>query len=420
MNIFWFRRDLRIEDNHGLYKALENGITMPVFIFDTNILDVLTKDDARVNYIYNALKKIDSEFRKYNSCLRVFYGKPVEIFRELIKDEMPEAVYINSDYEPYAIARDMEIEQLARENNVDFHSFKDQVIFEKDEIVKSDGRPFQIFTPYKNKWLNAFSEIMHYPSELLLNNLHKSESRFPALHEMGFLPSSIEVREYRFDGLDDYEKYRDYPAMDRTSYAALHLRFGTLSVRRAISSVMNINSTLLSEFIWREFFMQVLYHFPEVVNESFNPRFRGIEWLNDTDAFEKWKNGTTGFPLVDAGMRQLNETGYMHNRVRMVTAGFLTKHLLIDWRWGERYFAEKLLDYDLSANNGNWQWAAGTGCDAAPYFRVFNPISQQQKFDKDFEYIKKWIPELGSSAYPDPMVDHKFARNRAIAALQRK
>ena len=418
MNIFWFRRDLRIDDNHALLAALEMGKTLPVFIFDTNILDDLPKDDARVNYIYDTLKKIDDTLIKYSSGIRVFYGKPLDIFNELIRNEKPKAIFLNRDYEPYATKRDAEIEQLARENNVDFHSFKDQVIFEKDEVVKSDGRPFQVFTPYKNKWLSRFSDITHYHSESKLDNLIRFENRFPEMEEMGFKTNIRPIRNFSFNGLDEYEKYRDYPALDRTSYSSLHLRFGTLSVRKAIEAAMKINNTLLSEFIWREFFMQVLYHFPEVVNESFNPRFRGIEWLNDKDAFEKWKNGSTGFPLVDAGMRQLNESGYMHNRVRMVTAGFLTKHLLIDWRWGERYFAEKLLDYDLAANNGNWQWAAGTGCDAAPYFRVFNPVTQQEKFDKNHEYIRRWIPEFGSSAYPAPMIDHKYARERAIKAFQ--
>lgn len=415
MNIFWFRRDLRIEDNHGLYAALESGRTLPVFIFDERILEGLEQDDARVSFIYNSLKSIDLKLRELNSGVRIYTGNTLEIFKQIIDEEKPEAIYLNDDYEPYAIQRDKQVESLAHEKNIGFHRFTDQVIFEKKEILKSDGNPYHVFTAYKNNWLSKFSGADQYNSVSKLDNLIKFENDFPDLINIGFTESHKTVMPYNFSGLEQYENVRNYPALDKTSHSSVHLRFGTLSVRQAIFLALKTNPTLLNELIWREFFMQILYHYPEVENNSFNPKYRSLQWINDEDYFEKWKSGMTGYPIVDAGMRQLEQTGYMHNRVRMIVAGFLTKHLLIDWRWGERHFAAKLLDYDMAANNGNWQWAAGTGCDAAPYFRIFNPIAQQEKFDKDQEYIKKWIPEFGSSYYPKPIVDHKFARERALA-----
>jgi deoxyribodipyrimidine photo-lyase len=417
MNIFWFRRDLRLEDNHALSASLESGLTKPIFIFDKNILNDLEKVDARVSFIYKTLKVLNIKLQEFGSGIEIFFGDPVEIFRDIIKNEKPASIYLNDDYEPYAIQRDKAIEQLSVENNVRFFRCKDHVIFEKDEILKSDAKTFHVYTAYKNKWLSSFSEIKEYNSQSKLDNLLKFKNRFPELEEIGFSKSDIYVKPYSFSGLENYQNVRDFPALNKTSHASVHLRFGTLSVRQAVKEAMKINPTLLNELVWRDFFTQILFHHPNVEFESFNPKYRHIEWINEEEDFEKWKKGKTGYPLVDAGMRELNKTGYMHNRVRMITAGFLCKHLLIDWRWGEKYFASKLLDYDLSANNGNWQWAAGTGCDAAPYFRIFNPVSQQEKFDKNMEYIKKWIPEFGTPGYPEPIIDHKFGRERALSVF---
>lgn len=419
MNIFWFRRDLRLNDNHALFRSLENGTTLPIFIFDINILQNLEKNDARVSFIYETLKDIDIQLRKFNSGLKIYYGKPEEIFKEIIVEFKPEGIYLNEDYEPYAIRRDNEIEKLALEKKISFNKFKDQVIFEKQEILKADGKPFQVYTAYKNKWLSSFQGTELYQSEAVLDKAYQFNQDFPSLESIGFEKSGFKIKSHSFEGLENYQDVRDFPVIDRTSYASVHLRFGTLSVRTAVNEALKVNSILLNELIWREFFMQILYHFPKVETESFNHAYRKIELINDEINFKKWKEGRTGYPIVDAGLRQLNQTGYMHNRVRMITAGFLCKHLLIDWRWGERYFAEKLLDFDLAANNGNWQWAAGTGCDAAPYFRIFNPITQQEKFDKNFEYIKKWVPEYGSSEYPEPIIDHKMARERALSVFSK-
>lgn len=419
MNIFWFRRDLRLVDNHALFRSLENAITLPIFIFDINILQNLEKNDARVSFIYDTLNIIDVQLKKFGSGLKIFYGKPEEIFKDIINEFKPSGIYLNEDYEPYAISRDYKIEKLAEESNIRFIKYKDQVIFEKDEIIKADRKPFQVFTAYKNKWLSLFQGTEKFESESLLEKTYKFSSIFPPLESFGFNKSEIKVKPFSFDGLQNYQDVRDFPAIDKTSYASVHLRFGTLSIRTAVNEALKVNSVLLNEIIWREFFMQILYHFPYVETKSFNPTYRKIEWIYDEFNFEKWKEGRTGYPIVDAGMRQLNQTGYMHNRVRMIAAGFLCKHLLINWKWGESYLAEKLLDFDLSANNGNWQWAAGTGCDAAPYFRIFNPVTQQEKFDKNFVYVKRWVPEYGTSDYPDPIIDHKLARERALSVFSK-
>ncbi|MGB0915328.1 MAG: cryptochrome/photolyase family protein, partial [Crocinitomicaceae bacterium] len=321
--------------------------------------------------------------------------------------------------EPYAIKRDKEISDFLNQRNIEFLQFKDQVIFEEGEIVKKDGLPYTVFTPYKNKWLEKFYQTKHAPNEEINDEQFLlSNNKFPSLGDIGFKESKIKVQPYNFKDIDRYESIRDFPSLDATSYLSPHLRFGTISVRQAIELNKSNNSTFLSELIWREFFMQILYHFPKVVNSNFKSKYDGIEWRNDEKDFENWCKGETGYPMVDAGMRQLNETGYMHNRVRMITAGFLCKHLLIDWKWGEAYFAKKLLDYDLSANNGNWQWASGTGCDSAPYFRIFNPIEQLKKFDKNLEYINYWVKDLQELTYPQPMVDHKFARERALSTYK--
>ncbi len=414
--IFWFRRDLRLYDNKGLSKALKSGYkVLPIFIFDEEIIDALPKDDARVNFIYNSLKEIDEKLKEFRSSLLVLNGKPYEVWQELIEAYEIVEVYSNHDYEPYAIQRDTQIQSLLMSKGIEFHSFKDQVIFEKDEVVKNDGTPYTLYTPYKNKWLQTFSkekDTQEY--EIDFPNFLKEKVNFPALNFIGFEENVIKVKPYSFSQISTYDVTRDFPAKNTTSYISPHLRFGTVSVREMVKKALDLNKVFLSELIWREFFMQILYHFPKVVNENFKSKYDAIPWRNNIEEFEKWCKGETGYPMVDAGMRELNATGYMHNRVRMITAGFLCKHLLIDWRWGEAYFAEKLLDYELASNNGNWQWSAGTGCDAAPYFRVFNPTEQLKKFDKDLQYVKTWVKDFEELSYPQPMVDHKLARERAI------
>jgi deoxyribodipyrimidine photo-lyase len=422
ISVFWFRRDLRIEDNTALFHALNSGFpVLPVFIFDNNIINELKPDDARISFIYKQLNTINSKLEMHGCSLKIIRSNPFDAFEQLIKKFEILGVYSNRDYEPYAMMRDAEIENLLKEKAIHFHQFKDQVIYEKNEILKANGVPYTIYTPYKNQWLKKFSgkspEIKLVGT--LLNNLLKHTEKFPAIEEIGFRLSIVKVRDYILDDLVSYPQKRDIPSIDGTSFLGPHLRFGTISVRQIINQLSAADDVFLSELIWREFFMQILAHFPRVVNENFKTKYNNIHWLNQESDFERWCIGETGYPMVDAGMKQLNETGFMHNRVRMVTASFLCKHLLIDWRWGEAYFAQKLLDYELSSNNGNWQWAAGTGCDAAPYFRVFNPLAQQERFDSDFVYIRKWLKEFETPQYPKPIVDHSFARQRAIEVYQK-
>ncbi len=417
---FWFRRDLRLEDNTGLFHALkENKSVQCIFIFDNNILDELPKDDARVTFIHQELEKIHSKLKEYGSSLRIEIGKPVEVWKKILESESISAIYNNKDYEPYARKRDGKIHDLAEEKSVKFKRYKDQVIFEENDVLKADGDPYVVYTPFKNTWRDQFNPKEHLPHSIegLTDHFAKSEHSFPSLEDLNMEESPIEVKPFTLENLDEYAKMRDLPAEDKTSYLSPHLRFGTIGIRSLVQKVKH-NETFLNELIWREFFMQILYHFPKVVNNNFRSKYDAVPWRNNEDEFEKWCKGETGYPMVDAGMRQLNETGYMHNRVRMVVASFLTKHLLIDWQWGEAYFAKKLLDYDLSANNGNWQWAAGTGCDASPYFRVFNPTSQLDKFDKKGEYVRTWIKDLDELTYPKPMVEHKMARERAISTYK--
>ena len=420
MTIFWFRRDLRLLDNTGLNLALiKSKDVQPIFIFDKEIIDELPNDDPRVNFLYDELLKINKELISYNSSLKVYHGKPIDVFKQLSKENSELEVYTNRDYEPYAIARDEEINKLLLENGSVLISSKDQVIFEKNEVVKNDGLPYTVFTPFKNKWLTKFNEEgFHLELKLNSENFNKSKHKFPSMEDLGFKKSSIKVPSFSLDRVHNYEQTRNFPSLDSTSKIGPHLRFGTVSIREIVSKVKSLNDTYLSELVWREFFMQILWHFPKVVHENFRAKYNFIKWRNNEEEFEKWCKGETGYPLVDAGMRELNQTGFMHNRVRMVTAGFLCKHLLIDWRWGEAYFANKLLDYELSSNNGNWQWSAGTGCDAAPYFRVFNPSEQIKKFDKQNTYIHKWVEDLNEFSYPSPVVEHSFARNRAIASYK--
>ncbi len=419
--IFWFRRDLRLTDNTALNAELKSGAkVLPIFIFDRNILDELEKNDARVSFIHETLEGLNDQLKKYNSSIQCFYGTPLEIWKSILNTHDISDVFINKDYEPYAINRDLEVEKLLSEHQVQLHRFKDQVIFEEHEIVKNDGLPYTVYTPYKNKWLAAFYNSDFSPTEEVnYNGFARINAEFPSIESIGFNSSEIKVQAYTYAQISNYEDIRDYPETDGTSYLSPHLRFGTVSVRQAIEMNRSNNATFLSELIWREFFMQILFHYPRVVHSNFKSKYDGILWRNNEDEFNLWCEGKTGYPMVDAGMRQLNKTGYMHNRVRMVVSGFLCKHLLIDWKWGEAYFAQKLLDYDLSANNGNWQWASGTGCDSAPYFRIFNPIEQLKKFDKNHVYINTWIEDLQELTYPQPMVDHKFARERALLAYKK-
>jgi len=418
INILWFRRDLRLDDNTGLNKALASGLpVLPVFIFDTNIIDELPADDPRVNFIYDSLSVIDKELRKTGSSILILKGDPLQIWKKLISEHDINEVYINKDYEPYSTERDNKTESLLAEHRISFRRFRDQVIFEENDILKSDGKPYTVFTPYKNSWLRKFREdLTSFVPKKMPENLtfYQDPIRFPSREELKLQKSSIRVRDYDLSVIPDYHKYRDIPAVDKTSYLSPHLRFGTVGIRELVLKAYNENATFLNELIWREFFMQILYQFPHVLTGNFKSIYDDISWRNDDNEFLRWCNGETGYPIVDAGMRQLNSTGYMHNRVRMITSGFLCKHLLTDWRWGEAYFAGKLLDYELSSNNGNWQWAAGTGCDAAPYFRIFNPETQQKKFDPAMEYTRKWIEDTDKSTYTQKIVDHDFARQRAV------
>lgn len=414
ISIFWFRRDLRLEDNIALHKATSTSTNvLPIFIFDTHILNELPKDDPRVNFIYNNLHHIDQTLKANNSSLLCLKGSPIEVWKKLLKTYSIKSVFVNKDYEPYAINRDLEIKKLLNEHGIEFFSFKDQVIHEENEVLKKDGTPYTVFTPYKNKWLEIY-KTKSPTNHLSYKSLIQETRPLPTIEALGLKKSVIKVQNYNLSQVHAYHEKRDYPYLDATSFLSPHLRFGTVSIRTIIEKLGTRNQMFLSELIWREFFMQILFHFPKVVTQNFKSKYNNIKWLNNEQDFKKWCHGKTGYPMVDAGMRQLNQTGYMHNRVRMITAGFLCKHLLIDWKLGEAYFAKKLLDYELSSNNGNWQWAAGTGCDAAPYFRIFNPIEQQKKYDKNGAYITKWIPELGTHDYPEPIIEHKYARNRAL------
>lgn len=421
VTLFWFRRDLRLEDNTGLFHALQSDFpVIPLFIFDDDILENLPKNDARVSFIYDSLQKINEQLQQIDSSILIKKGRTVEVWKSLLHEYDIQQVFFNKDYEPFAIKRDLAISSLLKENNIETFPFKDHVIFEEKEITKADGLPYTVYTPYKNKWLEKYhlsDGVSEYNSESLFDNFAKIQFNFPELNEIGFERSSIKVLLHNLTQIANYKETRDFPALDSTSYLSPHLRFGTVSIRKLVNWANRKNQTFLSELIWREFFIQILFSFPNCVNHNFKSAYDGIQWRNNEDDFKRWCSGTTGYPMVDAGMRQLNETGYMHNRVRMVVASFLCKHLLINWQWGEAYFAEKLLDFELASNVGNWQWAAGTGCDAAPYFRVFNPEIQQKKFDEKGIYIRKWIPEF-DLGYNEPMVDHAFARDRAISTYK--
>lgn len=435
-NIFWFRRDLRLEDNAGLYHALKSGLKVrPLFIFDQNILGKLdNRKDARVTFIHQTIQALKIELQKLGSDLDVKYGDPEDIWKTLVKDQNLKEVFTNRDYEEYALNRDDSVKEILSKSKIGFNTFKDHVIFEKGEILKDDGDPYVVFTPYKRKWLakldskndwdnpNESFYLKSYPSAEILSNLLQFESSSNiSLSDIGFEESDIPVPDMLVarSVIKNYSENRNFPAINGTSKLGIHFRFGTISIRDKARKARKLNATYLSELIWRDFYSMILQHFPHVEDQSFRKKYDVIEWRNNEEEFELWCKGMTGYPIVDAGMRELNTTGFMHNRVRMIVASFLTKHLLIDWRWGERYFAEKLLDYDLASNSGGWQWAAGCGTDAAPYFRIFNPYAQADKFDKQRVYIKKWVPEAGGPNYVEPIVDHKMARQRCLETYKR-
>lgn len=441
INLFWFRRDLRLHDNAGFYHALKGEFpVLPIFIFDRNILDKLeNKADARVEFLHKTLTKMSKELEAVDSSILIKYGKPTEVWDEILKEYEVQNVFTNHDFETYAKERDKAVEKMLEKQKIGFHTYKDHVIFEKDEVVKKDGDPYVVFTPYSRVWRAKLEEksmtftdkndkktttsfyFAPYPNEKYFDNLLETKPlEIPSLKNMGFKTSDIDIPDKMVSRglIKNYNETRDYPAKEGTSRLGIHFRHGTISIREKARKAQNLNATFLTELIWRDFYAQILHHFPHVENGPFREKYERIEWRNNEAEFKVWCEGKTGYPLVDAGMRELNESGHMHNRVRMVVASFLTKHLLINWQWGEAYFAEKLLDFDLASNNGGWQWAAGCGTDAAPYFRIFNPESQLKKFDKELKYVKKWVPEYGTDEYPEPMVDHKMARERCLATYK--
>ncbi|MEZ4804416.1 MAG: deoxyribodipyrimidine photo-lyase [Bacteroidia bacterium] len=426
MEVFWFRRDLRLNDNAGLYHALKTGNSvLPIFIFDKNILENLEeKDDARVSFIHQTLEQLKRELRELGSDLLVLHDSPLKAWQYLIQTYSIEHVYSNIDYEPYALERDQQVRELLEENNITFNLYKDHFIFDYKEILKDDGSPYIVFTPYSKKWkekLNAFY-LSSYPNQKYFDAFQKDLSfDFPSLESIGFKPSSIEFPAKTINQglIKHYADKRNFPAINGTSKLSVHFRFGTLSIREKARQAQNLSETWLNELIWRDFYLQIMAHFPYAMNSAFKPLYDRIEWVNDTEQFQAWCEGKTGYGIVDAGMRELNTTGFMHNRVRMIVASFLCKHLLIDWRWGEAYFASKLLDFDLASNNGGWQWAASSGVDAAPYFRIFNPSLQTERFDPKLIYVKQWVPEYDSLSYPKPIIDHAFARQRCLETYKK-
>ena len=440
ISIHWFRRDLRLDDNAGFYRALRGDHpVLPLFIFDKNILDKLPTRDARVEFLQRTVEDLQRDLRGQRGDLIVRYGTPEQVWRDLLEEYPIGTVYTNHDYETYAKERDGRIEDLLAERDIPFRTYKDHVIFEKSEVVKNDGNPYVVFTPYKNKWLEKLTSrapvgsktseetdtfyLQPYPNRAYFGNLFPTSEPLPmpSLADMGFEPTNTHIPPVRVadELIRHYDETRNFPAIEGTSRLGIHLRHGTVSIRAKARRARALNDTFLVELVWRDFYAQILHHFPHVETAPFRAKYEAIPWRDDEDDFQRWCDGTTGYPIVDAGMRELNETGYMHNRVRMIVASFLTKHLLLSWQWGESYFAEKLLDYDLASNNGGWQWAAGCGTDAQPYFRVFNPESQMKKFDKNKVYIRRWVPEFGTDAYPAPMVEHKMARERAISTYKR-
>ena len=423
--IHWFKRDLRLADNAALYYALKSGIPVqPIFIFDTEILNKLEdKSDARVTFIHQELSRLKQELQALGSDLLVYYGNPVELWPSILEELQPSAVYTNRDYEPYAKKRDTEVSTILLKHPISFNTYKDHVLFEMDEVLKDDDTPYVVFTPYSRKWKATLTpyQLKPYPTEKYFNSFnHRAPTPLITLEEMGFKKSKIAFppKTTTLSVIKNYEANRDFPAIAGTSRLSLHLRFGTVSIRDKAAKGKKTSEKWLNELIWRDFYVHILHHFPHTVEGSFKPQYDQIHWSTNEEHYKAWCEGMTGYGLVDAGMRELNATGFMHNRVRMVVASFLTKHLLLNWRWGEAYFAQKLLDFDLASNNGGWQWAAGSGVDAAPYFRIFNPYTQIERFDSKHEYIKKWIPEWGTNAYPKEIVDHKTARELCLATYK--
>lgn len=421
VNIVWLRRDLRLHDNAALYHALRDGLpVVPIFIFDCNILDELdNRSDRRVEFIHDSLAAIQQQLLAIGSSMDVRCGFPEEIFKQLAKDYSITKVFANHDYEPYARKRDDDIKNMLEKKGITFHTYKDQVIFEKDEVQKDNGKPYTVFTPYSRKWKTALNKdsFSSYSTQKNFNNFFKQPAKdLPSLAKMKFKPAGqlFPGKKWKAEIIKKYKEQRNFPAIEGTSRLSVHLRFGTISIRELAREAGKLNETFLNELIWRDFYHMILWHFPHVVSKAFRPEYDTIIWRNNEKEFSAWCKGETGYPIVDAGMRELNATGFMHNRVRMIVASFLTKHLLVDWRWGEAYFAKQLLDFDLAANNGGWQWAAGSGCDAAPYFRIFNPYLQTQKFDPELKYIRKWVPEFEELTYPKPIVEHELARKRCL------
>lgn len=423
VNIIWFRRDLRLNDNAALYHALTGDLpVLPLFIFDQSILDQLQdKQDKRVAFIHAAITDMQTALVAIGSTMHIAFGQPLAIFSQLLEQYQIHTVFTNHDYEPYAIQRDSAVAALLNQSDIAFKTYKDQVIFEKDEVTKDDGKPYTVFTPYSRKWKAKLSAdyLKAYPTETYFSRFYQQAALpIPSLQSMGFeaIKTVFPSKQLSTDIVQHYSTRRDFPGLSNgTSKMGVHLRFGIVSVRALAAVAKDLNETYLNELIWRDFYHMILWHFPKVgKGQAFKAEYDKIQWRNNETEFEQWCNGQTGYPIVDAGMRELNATGFMHNRVRMIVASFLTKHLLIDWRWGEAYFASKLLDFDLAANNGGWQWAASSGCDAAPYFRVFNPYLQTEKFDKDLTYIRKWVPEFQEFTYPKPIVVHEEARKRVL------
>jgi deoxyribodipyrimidine photo-lyase len=429
-NAFWFRRDLRLEDNKGLYYALQENLPLRCyFVFDTNILNLLDdKADARVSFIHRQIGRIHDELSKQGSSLEVFHGTPAQAWDHWMPKYPIQHLFYNEDFEPYALQRDQTVEGMAIQQGIGVRKYLDHLIFHPSEVTKDDGKPYTVFTPYANKWKKKWEDSfgihhqgLYFPSQEIKNFVQSASLPIPSLASMGFTDTTISFPTDRVPQaiIKNYQKERDFPAHNGTSRLGVHFRFGTISLREKAIKTKNLSETFLNELIWREFYAQILYHYPSVVKTSFRPAYDNIQWRNNVQEFQAWCEGMTGYPLVDAGMRELNATGFMHNRVRMLTASFLTKHLLIDWRWGEAYFAKKLLDFELASNNGGWQWAAGSGTDAAPYFRIFNPDLQLKKFDAQLTYVKKYIPEYGTALYPAPIVAHAYARDRCLSTYKK-
>ena len=460
-SLCWFRRDLRIVDHAALYHALkDSGKVYCVFVFDTDILSHLTdKADRRVDFIWQSVRELQQSLEKLGGGLIIRHGSALVEVPALVVELGVDALYVNQDYEPDAMGRDDMVKRMLQQQDVVCHSYKDHVIFEKNEVLTQSGGAYNVFTPYKKAWLKKLETffVKAYPVEKHAAALAAQSSPLPSLKELGFhrtelkLAAGMSGAQLLFESFSQrivhYHEWRDFPSAQGPSYLSVHLRFGTISIRELVRFALSQPGpgaqTWLSELIWRDFYQMLLYHYPNVVGHAFKEKYDKIKWPGSESHFLAWCSGQTGYPLVDAAMRQLNQTGYMHNRLRMVSASFLVKDLQIDWKKGEEYFAQKLLDYDLAANNGGWQWAASTGCDAQPWFRIFNPVTQSEKFDARGDFIRHYIPELSGCdekvihapwkmsfaqqqasgvvigiSYPAPLVDHAEAREITLALFK--